>query len=157
MDKVSQMELGDLFDKELRRKGAWLPFGPAPEWAYVSSLLDKKIGQLDNESSAALLRAQKEAIDDDLSATARVRVRFLGNEMLEKIKSHPAKTRQVSVALACVTGWEGLTSNGVEVEFNAKNLEAVALYNSSFAEFASRACMSLPLLSAWRDREVKKN
>lgn len=151
------MELGDLFDKELKTKGAWLPFGPAPEWALVSSLLEKRIGELEDESKAALLRAQKEAIEDDLAVPARVRVRFLTGEMLGRIKDHPEKTRRVSLALACVTGWEGLTSNGSEVEFNAKNLEAVAISNNSFVEFTARACMSLPLLSAWRDREVKKN
>ena len=151
------MELGDLFDRELKTKGAWLPFGPAPEWALACALLEKRIAKLDDESKVTLLRAQKEAIDDDLAVPARVRVRFIANEMLEKIKNHPAETRQVSVTLACVTGWEGLTSNGAKVEFNAKNLEAVALSNSSFVEFAARACGSLPLLSAWRDREVKKN
>ncbi|VAX22502.1 hypothetical protein MNBD_NITROSPINAE03-2048 [hydrothermal vent metagenome] len=152
------MELGDLFDRELKTKGVWLAFGPAPEWALVSALLQKRIDKLDNdESSAVLLRAQKEAIENDLAVTARVRIRFVSNEILEKIKNHPKKTGRISLALACVTGWEGLTSNGDDLEFNAKNLEAVALSNDLFVEFAGRACMNLPLLSAWRDREVKKN
>ncbi|VAX17047.1 hypothetical protein MNBD_NITROSPINAE04-860 [hydrothermal vent metagenome] len=151
------MELGDLFDRELKTKGVWLPFGPAPEWAQVSALLDKRIDKLEDESLIALLRSQKEAIENDLAVTARVRVRFVPNDMLEKIKKHPKKTNRISLALACVTGWEGLTSNGDDLEFNAENLEAVALSNDLFVEFAARACMNLPLLSAWRDREVKKN
>jgi len=151
------MELGDLFDIDLKTRGAWLSFGPAPEWALVSALIEKRIGKLTDEPSLNLLRAQKKAIDDDLAVPAKVRIRFLPSEMLEKIREHPKNMVKVSLAMACVTGWEGLTSNGADLEFNAKNLEAVALSNDSFVQFAARACINLPLLSAWRDREVKKN
>ncbi len=151
------MELGNIFDTALKREGTWLPLGPAPEWALAANLMEMRIEELEDDRAAGILRSHKEAIEKRLQTGAKVRVRFLPFETLMKIRNHPERTRKVSLALASVTGWEGVKSRGEPVEFNARNLELVAVSNDSFMDFAGRVCRNLALLTAWRDREVKKN
>lgn len=134
------MELGKVFDQTLRRDGVWLPLGPAPEWLVCAGLMDKRAGELGQSDAARVLRAEAAAMRARLASPARVRVRYLPPDVYAKVMSHPEKTRRLSLVMASVTGWEGLTSDGEPVEFSAQNLRAVAEGNDALAGYVLRVC-----------------
>ena len=65
------MELGELFNAELRTVGAWLPLGPAPERLHALHFLRERATQ-----SPALV-AEADALERSLESTAQLRVRFI--------------------------------------------------------------------------------
>lgn len=151
------MELGKVFDETLRREGVWLPLGPAPERLLCAGLMEKRAGEIGQSETARTLRAEAAAMRGSLASPARVRVRYLASDVYAEVMSHPEKTRRLSLVMASVTGWEGLTSDGEAVEYSAPNLRAVAEGNDAFAGYVLRVCRNLPLLSSWLDEEIKKN
>ncbi len=155
---MATMEFGLLFDDSLRREGAWLPYGPAPEWVVAVRKLEQLADENAGNSNLAALKESVAAVRakiDDVGA--KVRVRFIDHETMVRIMTHPERTRKISLALACVTSWEGMTSGGEPLAFNAKNLRMAALSNDGFVEFACRVCRDLPVLTQWGSMEIKKN
>jgi len=152
------MEFGSLFDSSLRSEGVWLPYGPDPAWVVAVGKLERLVDENSGSSNLAALQESLAVVRNKIGdAGARVRVRFIDHERLSWIMTHPAKTRKISLALACVTGWEGMTSGGEPLVFDAQNLRMAALCNDGFVEFASRVCRDLPLLTQWGSMEIKKN